>query len=559
MGTKIFEFMFNTIRKRANDPNNATFWLPNALNRADNGTGKLLPLHGAEWSLGTITGTAGITFQNAVKGQWWFKVGREHRNDPEMANHQPIPCPNQPWPRLTMREVTVLGLDNVWVLDNLITTQPGSGYHTVMTLQFGYYNGQNGLPALSPLCVKGTYELDQCVCSAPAAGPTTSCDNWVAADNIQGIGTFQSTLTDVYVDATLDVQVAGSGPARTLAVTVDKLTLRGGQNPLPDLTVDELTVETTWTWMSENIWLPQARAALESEDGRQALIQNINDQLNAPANRQSLAAMLTSQLQRILDDTLGTVPAGALPGAAQPVANPADQYLFDRIRLALNNPASDYYLPKVVYGSTDPQLEPDQIDQIALGDQTIGGMPFQNLQFQQVTVTGLSNIAAPVDQLVLNESGLNGTLALSTLVPPPQVSVVRGGVTMMEQVPSPPLTLTGQFSMQPQGDPTTLGGSFTVTVSQSTVLTAVQVSGQDLAELDIQFQQLQLTAASADITVAVQIDSVFQNIVNEVLNQDEIKQAAVQGVNDKAAQDLAAISRTATAGARRLIAARLDG
>ncbi len=564
MGTRLFGFIYKTMQKRTNDPKNRTFWLPSALQGLDKpgGGGKLLPIQGNGWELGSITGNAGTLFQNTIKGQWWLKIGRDRRGDPEVKKHQPIACPNQPWPRLDMPAVTVYGLDNVGLLDNPLTTQPGTGYSTVMTLQFGYYNGQNGGPILSQLHLEGQYALSQCVCSAPATSTgqpaPTACDGWIPDDDIRGTGNFKVTLTGVYVDALVNVSVSGTGSARTLELKISEMTMRGADGKLPDMTVDQLTLDTSMTWISDNIWLPKAKDALTSEDGRKALLQNISSALNQPGNRQTLEQTLSKHFSGMLDSTLGAVPPGTLPSSGPAVSNPADQYLFDRVRASLNNAASDYYLPKVVSRNADPTLEPYRIDSISLGDQSVEGLDFRNLQLHQMEIKGLSNIAAPADRLVLQEAGMDGTLLLSTLDSPPQVPVVRNGTAATLQVPKSPLTITGQFSLQVDGDDEPLGGSFTIHTVKSTVLASMFATGGELAELDIQFTKLHLDAALGDIKVDINIDSAFRDIINEVFNQDDIKRKALDGINEKAAQNLGAIGRTATDGAKKVIAAKLD-
>ncbi|HEY3364152.1 MAG TPA: hypothetical protein VGK74_03735 [Symbiobacteriaceae bacterium] len=564
MGTKIFSFIFSTLRKRVNDPQNKQYWLPKVVAGIDKpgGGGKLLPLQGDSWNLGSITGTAGQTFRDTIMGQWWNSLV-----DVDTDGHQPIACPSQPWPRLDMPQVTAHGLDNVWLMDNPLMGQPGSGYTTTMTLRFGYYDGQNGLPTLNQILVEGKYSLLQCLCTASDQDQApTACDNFIAPASIHGVGAFKIQLTDVYVDANLDIRVVGEGPARQIDIRVLDLTMRGGKpGQMPDLTVEDLTVETSWAWMSENVWLPQAQAALESEDGRQGLIANLNQALNEPDHRQKLADVLTQQFSKILDDNFGTVPAGALPSGGPQDPNPADQYLFDRVRLAVNNPASQFYLPAVVAGNSDPGLEPFHIDSVGLGDQAFGTLRFLNMQLQQVVLAGSSNIAAPPDQLSIAESVLDATLLVSTLAPPPQVSVLRGGVQTVWQVPAAPLLITGQFTVvlpgapkDPSGAPKPLGGAFTLQVKTSQVLTTLAATGDDLDALNLTFHKLVLAIAPSDITVDVNIASVFRDVVNKLMNQDVIKQKVLDGLNAKLAGNLDSISRTATSGARKAIAAKLD-
>ena len=74
------------------------------------------------------------------------------------------------WPRFGIPEVTILGLENAWVMDNPGVEQPGFGYRATVSVEFGYYDPAN-YPSLSTLVFNGTWTLDQCACSAPKAGP----------------------------------------------------------------------------------------------------------------------------------------------------------------------------------------------------------------------------------------------------------------------------------------------------------------------------------------------------------------------------------------------------
>ncbi len=565
MGTNLFTFVYNSIRVRVNDPENTKFWLPTRLQQLDRpgGSGKLIPLLANNWVLGDITGTSVFTFQSAIRGQWWLAIGRAHKGNPELAKHQAIACPDKPWPHLEMPQAVVYGLDNVWLLPDPPTEQTAEGYRATLTLQFGYYAGQNGMPTLSQLKLTGVYALDQCLCTAPNLGAgspaPTACDGWVPSETIHGLGNFGITLTNVFVDADVRVHVIGAGADRQLNISIDKLTMRGPKpGTFPDLSVDTLTVETSWTWMSDNIWLPQARAALTSADGRAGLMTNLNATLNDPNTKDEIARMISGQLTGAVDGTLGTVPPGSLPtNVGQQNNDPVDQYLFDRARYSLNSPSSDYYLPRSVYGFSDPQLEPFNVDNISLGSQSFSGIEIDDLQLNGIVIQGMSNVTAPADQLSFAGSQIDATLAIATLNPGPQVTVGTNGSSRTGQVPNPPLLLTGTFTLQLMGSP--LGGGFRVTVNAPNVLASTLVGGDEVSDLQVTFRGLNLQAAIAAMTIDVQIDSGFQDVVNAILNQDDVKTKILQGINDKASQELPSISQTATDNVRRLISARLDG
>jgi hypothetical protein len=569
MSEGLFGFIYNTLLEQVNNPNNSAYWLPHKLDQlTKSGGGLLLPIQATSWDIGNITGNSGTAFQLMIADQWWLYLGSLKPPPTGMSDHQAIGCPTEPWPHLLVPQATINGLDNVLAQPDPVMTESANGYHAVITLQFGYYAGQNGLPTLSQVQVQGQYSLSQCLCTSAAnAKNPTACDGW-NSENITGNGTFSLTMTHVFIEATVDILVQGTGAGRTLQVVLDNLTMRGPQpGALPTLTVDQsgdppqydLTLESK-LWVAKNIWVPKAVQALESEDGVQGIVTNINTTLNEPNNISQLARMLNQQLNNVLDQALGSVPAGQLPsGVGQQTPNPVDQYLFDRVRFMVNSPDSDYYLPKTIYGFTNPELEPFQADTISLGAQSYSGLDFQSVDLNSVTMTGLSNAAAPPGEMNFPEPNANATLYFSTLNPPPVVTIEKDGSTVSEQVPAPPMTITGQFAMTPQGEPQPLTGGFNVTVNRSSLAAAAAFSGDVIDDLVITFTQMKLSAASSDINVSVDIDSAFKQIVNQLLNQDSVKQTFVAGLNNVATQKLGLISKTATDNVKQLVKSRLGG
>jgi hypothetical protein len=553
MSAGLFGFVFNTLRKRANDPANAKFWLPAKLQSADGPfDGKLLPVTGRDWSIGEIQGEAGTTSRSTIGGQWWIIATSKKKGfDDEM----PIACPDQPWPVMTLPEVTVTGLENVYVMGDPAVEQPGTGYRATLTVQFGYYDPRSAPSLTAPVTVTGRYAMVQCQCSARKSQPTV-CDGKLR-DRIEGRGTFIITMSDLYADVSVDLAPSGSASDRTLRAAVTNIGLRGktpGSNPV--LAVKSLTIESLYKGFANSIWKTQATKALTSDDGTRGLLNNLNAALNQPANLTKLSQMLSDQLARILDSALGAVPPGRLPSlAGQQAPNPADQYVFDRIRYALNDPASDYYLPKIVVKSQHPQLEPYTTDSIALGDQSYEGMQFQNLRITQLVVNGLSNAAAPADTMVFRPDAIDARVGVGVLGAPP--TVTAGGRTL--QVPAPPLQIAGLFSMQVAGDGGDLGGRITIRVNNATVDASVDFSGQELAELQVIFKRLTIAAANPDVSVTLQVDSAFSDIMNAVVNQDSVKQQVLEAINQRAAGSLGSISTDATNDVRRLVAAQLDG
>lgn len=554
MSSGLFSFIYNTLLSVVNDPSNSNFWLPTKLNEISNpsGPGNLLPIQDTDWSIGNITGPPGVTFQQSIGGQWWLYEGKQLGNPPDMKDHTVIPNPQQPWPNLSMPTVTIDGLNNILVLPNPVVTEPGNGYSAVITLQFDYYTTNN----LVPVTLTGTYSLTQSLCSGPAHATTspTQCDGFVPTTLIDGTGNVSVQITDFFVDATLNIVVNGTGADRTLGVAISKLVLRGPQvGSNPTLNVTNLTINSTLSYLASAIWTPAATNAIQSADGTEGIMSNLNTALNLQANLEQIGQMLTTQLNNVIDNAIGACPAGSLPtDVGQQAPNPADQYLFDRVRYSLNAPSSNFYLPFTIAGFSNPQLDPLTISSVPIPDQTYSGMQITNLAFNNVIITGLSNIMAPAAEMIFQPGAVSATLDISTLNPPPTVTVHGNQV----QIPAPPLTLTGSFTMTLEGQATP-GGTFTVTVNGATVNATMESSGDSLADMVLTFTTLTLSADNSNITIAVQIDSSFQQMVDLILNQDSVKSQIMSGINSAAAGNLSTISSTATTNVRNYISGQL--
>jgi hypothetical protein len=579
MAAGLFGFVYNTLRPRVNDPHNQKYWLPEKLEElnAPESSEKLLPLKASTWDLGILQNQGGITLRDAFKASWWALIGSAMKKATRPPNftlqdYTPIACPDDPFPHLSMSNVVIDGLQNVFVLPSPLTEPSAAGYRTVIALQVGYYNGQNTgqepRPQLPELEITGRYRLSQCVCAAAKASPSQCTDLQLSlkgvtwpTETITGSGNIVVKLVNTCLDATVTIRSVNDSGQRSLQVAVENLQLRGASaNTKPELVLleDKLTIDAHVNPYFKGLIQAQVINAFSHPATSEAIVESLNTTLNEPAKRQQLANMLNQQFNKILDDTVGAVGSGQLPSDAQQQApNVVDQYLFDRVRFALNAPNSNYYLPKGICSSTNPLLEPLSIDQISLGDQNYEGLQLQNLQVTQIQIIGLSNSVAPADQLIFKEDAADAVLALSTLNPPPTITFEQNGSVITRQVAAPPLTMKGQFSMQAQ-DVGLLDGRITTVIDRACVNLALTPTGQDIDNLQVTFQHVQLAANSNAITIDLNVDAEFKDIINAVLNQDGIKQKILQGINDEAAGHLSAIGQQTTNHLKSIIQSKLN-
>jgi hypothetical protein len=544
MSDGLFGFIFNTLLPRVNDPGNAKYWLPARLAEMGNpkGPGRLLPLKEKDWDLGDVKGEGGTIFTaNIANG--WYALKTANSTD---TDWDPIACPERPLPHLAMPEVTMLGLDNARVLDKPKVEQPGFGYRAGITIQFGAYDPA-AHPQLSTLKLVGRWQLSQCVCRA--ASGATVCDKNFASETITGTGPITVELTSVFADATIEIATEGAGRGRTVAVRVAGINLRGATpSDLPVMRTT-LDIDSSLEGLKNVAWLPTADQVLSAPDGQAAIIANVNETLNQSGNLRQLSDLLTGQFNRAFDDTIG--PArGDLPSGQQ-APNPVDLYLFDRIRHAVSDPGSQFYLPKVVANFSSPKLEPFTTDAIDLGTHKVLNADAQ-ITMSKVSATGFSNGAIPPENMTFRPDQTDATVLVGTLTSPPAVSV--NGSTV--QVPAPPLRITGNFDVTLRGK-TLPPVAAVFTINRAQVALAIHFDGPDADHVVITFRGMRLAVALSDIAVKLTVDSGFANTINAIANQDSVKQRVIDAINEGAAGHLDEIGRRATDNARKIIAQRL--
>ncbi|NEP55877.1 MAG: hypothetical protein F6K31_02490 [Symploca sp. SIO2G7] len=548
MSAGLFGFIYNTLLPRINNPENDIYWLPKLLAELDDpdGGGKLLPFEVSNWELG-VTGTAGEDFGDIIATQWWLSIAPGE--DPEeMSKHRPIRCSDSPLPKFNILLLTVNGLDNVLAPADPEITQSDTGYCAIINLEFGYYDGQNGLPQLSQFQFDDSqYSFEQCVCSALNESQENICDGW-REKNIPGNGNFSATSNNVVVDVKVDIKVTGTDSGRKLEVVPYSLLVKSSSDDTPPpLSVDSLDLECEVEDDYGTV-VDAFKEALTSQYGRQGLIENLNNSLNQDDILTELSNSFTQYLNQVFDNTIGKVPDGELPSGGGQAPNPVDQYLFDRVRWSLNDPDGDYYLPKMVKSSSNPQLEPYVGGTIELEDIEIPDLDtLREIKIENPNIVGFSNIQAPVEQLVLSSDRISGTLKFSSLPP--------------TKYPSP-LEIKGDFSFKPDKALGTISGSITITVKQSTIALSMKTSGEKLKELEITFDELSFNVDVSNIEIKIETgDSVFDKIVNSFFKKaEDVKQMILDKLNNylSDADTLEEVSQGATEAAREVIAAQLD-
>ncbi|MEM9556471.1 MAG: hypothetical protein AAGC60_19595 [Acidobacteriota bacterium] len=303
----IFNKAFEKLRQAFNDPKSSD-WLPLQLTEMQNpdGQGKLLPLRESDWTL-QLEGSAGKTFRESIVDGWWQnEVGPNHKGDPNLKNHQSIAFPARPWPQLMLPKLTIDGLANVWIADHLETIQTSpTSFDLQLVLQFGFYRGQQveGHTLPNAVLLTGTYTISQELCSAAAGTPPPAqCDGWDPQNppaRVVGDGEFAMEAQQMTVRAKVTLDV----PARNeLTVQIRQLSLTGPEGQgRPTLGVTRLTVDTDLHAVSELVWIPQAKKALSSPQGAEAIFSNMERTLNQHDALEQVSRILEQRMVAYLE------------------------------------------------------------------------------------------------------------------------------------------------------------------------------------------------------------------------------------------------------------------
>ncbi len=543
MGVGLARFMLSVMTARLNNRSSADFWLPGRLQSLSGADGlPLLPLRNLAVDVGELQGQEGLLFSESIKSQWWLTLKK-----PGKAGHRPVADPASPWPSLAFSAVSVTGLENAIILPDPVITEITGGYAMTLTLKFGSYGPDTGL---APLSTAGDYNIRQGVCSAadPATAPVVN--DGFASEIVNGDGTFAADYHNAFVDVSLRLTVTGAGLGRGLDLVVNRIDIRGPEPvSAPDIMFRDLTVDSK-AWMARNVWLKQAQTLMERPEGRAGLIGALSATLNSADNRQVLARELTARLSLTLDDALG---AGSdLPDTTGSSERGAiDTFVFDRLLRATRDVGHDFFLPRLIAGSSNPSLEPFAGSDITIGDCEISdGLTLKDIKVASPLLRGLSN-ALP------NPAGSATTVAGFRLTV--DLSSIPGGVVIVNQasIPPPaPLTLSAGLSTWLDGDPEDpIEGTWEISAARAEMLTNVRCSATTLEDLTLTIESIAVTAPADGVSVRTNFGSQFGDTIDAALTRHGA--AAISTVNAELPGQRDAIGAALTDQVRAALISRL--
>lgn len=549
----LLPFVLNTAKNTTDDPG-SKYFLPVILAniKGNNSQGKLLPLEEKRWDIGAVGGVPGQTITTAFANNWMTYL--EKVEGMSLDGQEAIASPGSPNPKLTLggvdnKLIQIIGLQNAYVDTVNVVNQTKTQYQLSLTLQFSYWNKSNGQPDLPQMMLKAPYSMQQKLCLANQGEATC---NGNASTDINGGGEAGVNINNAYVDADVTLAVSGSDNSRALSVTVTKITLRGkNKDTTPDLDVVELTIDANVSSFLRGIWEDSARKAITSPDGQQGIFTQVGNSLNSENNLTSLSSTMTTQLGLLVDDLFGKV-TGKLPSdKGQDADNDVDQYIFDRIRYALNSQDSNWYVAKVLCNLSNPSIDPYSIDKIDLPDLPVEGLTFKKVSLTQVQINGLTNAEAPADSMVLYPDKMTMVGALGVLDPVPKIKCKKGAI------PAPPSTITSKFSATAEG--VKLDADVKVTIKKANLNMDTSASGADVDHLVITMNSMTVSLADlSNMNIDVDIQSAFKSLINAVINKPKFKTMILDKVNGALADNLAKIGTAITGYAKDIIKSQIS-
>lgn len=605
MGLRLFTFAYNTLLSKANDPNNQTFFLPKVLSGMKDGSGQnYLPLKEDTWAIDAIDGVQALSadfattwFEPYFRRLWVLKSSQPHppavtqkmiddaKEVVQEITHNRltvVACPGSK-PSLTVKKVEINGLQNLRVYGTAPqVTKTNEGYNFTITLDTNAYNSQTNIPEneRQPLSIGGNYsdpnasfagfgfEFSQCLCFVKNSArsqcvplpqgveePPSDCNPDGFSNATAGSAMLGVENANVVAEATMTI----APDNRSLQVTVNRLTLQPKQSLAIKYTVNKLVLDLTQkTEIYRKVWTTFFTNLVGTSEVATILNQKINDSLNTQANLDQISSTLTTQMANALNDLLGQSSAPFTPNP-QSDTNAVDQFVFHRLKVALNAANSEFYLPKRLLSSTSPQLEPYTTTTISIsGDYKkaiLGGLINLTLSHIQLpgglTITGASNIQGLPQNIDFNENSVDSTLEVARLNPGPTIDG--------KKVPDPPLTATSKFSLMLQvnsNSPLPITGNLNITTQprgqsvSPAIVSSLSSTGTNPSNLQLSFSSIRLDVNADDVTIQVHLDGAdgeaYSEAISAIANSTDIKNQVVSALNGELRGQLGEISQEAT-------------
>ena len=520
--SKLFSFIFLTVKASANDPKSKNF-LPTLLAAIKDGGSPLLPLTEDSWKIGELAGSNGSWIAQQIAEKYYLING-----------DTVSPYSKDPDPSLDLKDPTgtdkviIKGLENVYVtgFDNYNYDESTQSVTADVKMQFNYWTKNPGglQPGqkVTPLGLDTPFVLTQQLCKSASLNDSKCLDASAKPITMEGIGTFTADITQLNFTASIKVNVEPNRAGLDLAVT--KLDLITTGSDAPQFTNVDAKITNSPDY--QDVISALITSFMSAPDASEAVFSQMQTSLNGNDNINALSATLKQQIGDFLDARLGPV-TGPLPSdKGQEDTNMVDLYLFDRIRYSLNNPSSQWYVKTLLESYKNPPLNPFKPQNLNIGSfEILAGFTLNDVTLSNIVVTGFPNATVPADQMLLIPPTLHIQVLLGSL----------GTGT----------TATADFSAKYTGG--TLKFGITVVVKSVQLNSVVTPSGDQASELVITFNSLQYkipTVSAMQITISDKTG--LGPAVEKVLNTTDVQDKIVAAANSQIKAHLTDINNEVT-------------
>lgn len=512
----LFQYLVETIVPRLNN-REGEVWLPRLLSGMEKeGGGKLLPLFVKETGETQLSDPEGV-MQSAFYDSWYSlieAITRSKKIPFDSETFVPIAFPDDPYPYLNMKNITISGLNNM-ILSQKENEFDDQTYYQKMLTDFNGYADQERLVFV------GEYEIHITVCAADAGDlskptnvPMVIPDiNW-PVETIVGTGEFAMYIEDLLAIVDLDASVSGNGTDRKLRGGIRKIELSGPAGKLPRLQIDEdrLTIHSKYTESMVNNWKTAVLQAFASSKAAVSIMKVMQQLAND--NQKELSRFIEPYVDKLLDEKLGSVIYGKLPSeSSHDKLHPADQYLLDRLSYSAQSPGGTLYLPSVL---STLNLDPLTIGTINLSSFQIMGIDFTNVRLNKILVKGMQSGLLQPDGLYMEDGFMNLEIII------------------------PRLLADGDLVFSLMGEE--IIGSIGIEFEPALFLVNSQITANG-AKVFVSHKSLLLSAEYRYVRLKLELESIFLDLINEYINKEtEIKQKILESVNGELKKHLSEIS-----------------
>ncbi|MDA3642457.1 hypothetical protein LZ318_21155 [Saccharopolyspora indica] len=571
MSVEPFRFVANVLRAGANKKG-SKLWLPDLLGTLKDDKGNLvLPIKADKWTIPKIDGDPGKTAQARAITAGDRELVRLLKAKNLPHDFKLFVHPNRPWPAIDLLTVQVDGLPNAHVGDIAVSQHSATALRCVVPVTFGHYQDEVKLAKKVGIAGKYSVRLDLGISDKEKNPPELTqrtlsttvpeLPHWPEL-KLNVTGGFALRFNALQGQITCDISVSGSGTQRKLALSVVEVKCWSDQSNPVEFDNERFTVDKGNTKFDAD-WIEGNRKMflnlLNSEPAAKTFFASVNTELSKENNRTALSAELTRRFRQLIDDALGAVPNSGLHDGTVERLHPVTQYLFDRLRTALNNKDSAFFPPATILSLTDPALDPYKLPaDVKLPDLWI---PTEKVKVHSIylkegsKLTGGSNALFPAADMKAIAGGISAVLKLGEITTETKVKTRDG---TLKVVPLPPITLAGDLTAKIGTDPGTLKATYSVAIKKASMAIEAAVTGKDAADLTVKFGKLVPSIALADLTIAVKTGGTFDKEINRELNKDEPKQAVVDGIKAEVEKNRESIGNRVTEDARKLIKKNTD-